>query len=640
MIELGHLAVVIAVSMALVQASLPIICNYILKNNDAGLREFSSALALMQACLLGFGFVMLMVSFLRSDFSVLLIYQHSHTLKPILYKVTSLWGNHEGSLLLWLLVMGIFNGLLALLMKQTDVQLKFYALSVQGGSIFLFGLFMLLTSNPFVRLLPMPTQGQGFNPILQDPGLAFHPPTLYMGYVGLSTVFSLAVAGLLNGKIDKYWAQITHIFAMLAWLFLTAGIALGSFWAYYELGWGGFWFWDPVENSSLMPWLLCTALIHSLSVLKKTESLKHWTIFLSLMSFGLSLIGTFLVRSGIITSVHSFANDPERGLFILLIIGIMLAGSFLLYAFRGSAMQEQQKFSPLSREGLLIFNNVFLLAMAGTVFLGTFYPLAVELANNARISVGAPFYNLTFVPLMAVCMILIGFVPMIGWRFTSINIIKKRLRYLLPIVLGLSLGILWLLGIWQTPTILVLLFGLWVMISALNDLRKHYQKLLSWSMNLAHIGLGIMAIGATIASTTSVEKNIITALNQSFEFQQYTLTPRAFDTDIADNYQTQKLTLEVKDAKGRIFNLYPEKRFYPVQQQETTEAAIRSFWGHDLYIALGDINSEIKGEVNVDTSFVIRAYYKNMVSFIWLGACLMVFASALALVRHFTVKGR
>ncbi len=620
MIELGHLAVNIAIIAALIQALLPILQHL----GNKGLIHFSPALSIVQALLMIFSFLMLAIGFARSDFSVLLIYQHSHTLKPMLYKITALWGNHEGSLLLWLVVMTIFSALLAIFGAKKDIHLRFYTLAIQGGSIFLFGLFMLLTSNPFARILPMPQQGEGFNPILQDPGLAFHPPTLYLGYVGLSTVFSLAIGGLINGKIDQYWAHITRIFALLAWLFLSAGIALGSFWAYYELGWGGFWFWDPVENSSLMPWLLTTALIHSLAVLQKSNSLKHWTVFLSIMGFGLSLIGTFLVRSGILTSVHSFANDPERGVFILLIIAIMLVGGFLLYALRGSAMHETQKFAPFSREGLLVFNNVFLLAMAGTVFLGTFYPLAIELINGARISVGVPFYNATFVPLMSITIILMGLVPAIRWRITSVKLIKRHVQKILPFSIGSTIGLLWLSGLWQLPAFLVFLVGLWLLISAADNVRKYSRNISVWAMNIGHIGLGLIAIGAVVASSASLEKNITINFEESFEFQHYVITPQKLILQNESNYQTQKVLLEITDG-NRQFTMQPEKRFYFARQQETTEAAIKSFWGHDLYLSLGSVSAD---------NIVIRAYYKRWVRFIWLGALLLVVAASLALIRH------
>ena len=627
MIELGHLAITIAIFAAFMQAILPLLAR-INRHNNQNLQYFSPLLSVLQAGLFIFGFIMLSVSFARSDFSVYLVYQHSHTLKPMLYKITALWANHEGSLLLWLTVMAIFGACLALFGAKKDEALRFYALSVQGGSIFLFGIFMILTSNPFGRIIPMPPQGEGLNPILQDPGLAFHPPTLYMGYVGLSTVFALAIGGLLNNKIDAYWAHTTRIFALLAWLFLSAGIALGSFWAYYELGWGGFWFWDPVENASLMPWLLATALFHSLSVVQKSASLKHWTVFLSMMSFGLSLIGTFLVRSGILTSVHSFANDPKRGLFILIIVAVMLTAGFLLYGLRGEAMKEEKKFNPLSREGLLIFNNVFLLTMAATVFIGTFYPLAVELINGGRISVGTPFYNITFMPLMVIILLIIGFVPAIGWRMAARKIISKHMRIVIVPVIILLIAILTLADLWQLPSIIVLILGLWVIVSAGLDVAKNRHHLNVWAMNIGHIGLALIAIGAVVASTASHEKNVIAKFGETFTFQQYQLTAQKIDSITEYGYQTQKAIILVTDG-NKTFNMTPEKRFYLARKQETTEASIKSFWGHDLYLSLGTIDTD---------SMVIRAYYKRWVRLIWLGASLLVIAALLSLIRLTTTN--
>ena len=627
MIELGHLAITIAIFAAFMQAILPLL-THINRHHNQSLKQFSPLLSVLQAGLFIFGFIMLSISFARSDFSVYLVYQHSHTLKPMLYKITGLWANHEGSLLLWLVVMAIFGACLALFGAKKDKNLRFYALSVQGGSVFLFGFFMILTSNPFARIVPMPSQGEGLNPLLQDPGLAFHPPTLYMGYVGLSTVFALAIGGLLNNKIDAYWAHTTRIFALLAWLFLSAGIALGSYWAYYELGWGGFWFWDPVENASLMPWLLATALFHSLSVVQKSASLKHWTVFLSMMSFGLSLIGTFLVRSGILTSVHSFANDPKRGLFILIIVAVMLTAGFLLYGLRGEAMKEEKKFNPLSREGLLIFNNVFLLTMAATVFIGTFYPLAVELINGGRISVGTPFYNITFMPLMVIILLILGFVPAIGWRMAARKIISKHMRIVIVPVIILLIAVLTLADLWQLPAIIVLILGLWVIVSAGLDIAKNRLHLNIWAMNIGHIGLALIAIGAVVASTASHEKNVIAKFGETFTFQQYQLTAQKIESKTEYGYQTQKALILVTDGK-KSFELTPEKRFYLARKQETTEASIKSFWGHDLYVSLGNIN---------DDSMIIRAYYKRWVSLIWLGASLLVIAALLSVLRLTTTN--
>ena len=638
MIETGHYALSLAVMAALMQALLPIFVGQKWLHPPAQaaftdwdfLRALSTPLAILQFALVLWAFLALMTAFIFSDFSVLLVAQHSHSLKPLLYKITGLWGNHEGSMLLWLLVMVLFGMLLALFGARRDENLRFYALGVQGFSVFLFGMFILLTSNGFLRTLPVPNEGQGLNPILQDPGLAFHPPTLYIGYVGLSLVFSLAVAGLLNRKIDSYWARQTKIFAMLAWLFLTAGIALGSFWAYYELGWGGFWFWDPVENSSLMPWLLTTALIHSLSVTQKLGALKKWTVFLSMMSFGLSLIGTFLVRSGIITSVHSFANDPKRGLFILAIIAVMLLAGFVLYGKRQKVMRDEKQFSLLTREGFLIFNNVFLLAMAGTVFLGTFYPLLVEMATGARISVGTPFYNATFTPLMAISLVLIGIVPSLHWQTASVKLLKKRLIKIVPILLGFAIAVLWLNHLWQIPAILASLIAGFVLVSACYDLsvraRLSAKTLGVWSMNIAHIGLALLALGVSLTSLTNSEKTILVEIGDKFTLEQYQFTIEGFERTQIANYQRLIVKITAENKQGKQFILTPEKRFFPAHNQETTEAAIHQFLSHDLYLSLGDLSA--------DNKIVVRAYIRPMMNLIWFGSLLMLIAGLLFLIRQ------
>src|SRR2546426_3216902 len=411
--EFGHYALVLALALALVQASVPMVGA---RTNDPVLIAVASPTAVAQFCFIAIAFAALMLCYVRSDFSVVNVFENSHSAKPLIYKITGVWGNHEGSMLLWVFILGLFGALVALLGNNLPTRLKALVLGVQAWIAVAFELFILVTSNPFLRIGDAPLEGRDLNPILQDPGLAVHPPLLYLGYVGLSISFSFAIAALIEGRIDAAWARWVRPWTLLAWMFLTLGIAMGSYWAYYELGWGGWWFWDPVENASLMPWLAGTALLHSAVVMEKRNALKVWTILLSILTFSLSLLGTFLVRSGVLTSVHAFATDPTRGVFILAILLLFIGGSLALYAWRASALKQGGLFAPISREGALVLNNLFLTTACATVFIGTLYPLALEVLTGDKISVGAPFFNLTFGPLFVPLMAAMPFAPLLAWK--------------------------------------------------------------------------------------------------------------------------------------------------------------------------------------------------------------------------------
>src|SRR6266496_1864032 len=411
--ESGHYALVLALALALVQASVPMVGA---RKNDPVLMAVAGPTAIAQFCFIAIAFAALTMCYVRSDFSVVNVFENSHSAKPLVYKLSGVWGNHEGSMLLWVLILSVFGALVALFGGNLPARLKANVLAVQSWIAVAFILFILTTSNPFLRIPEAPLEGRDLNPILQDPGLAIHPPLLYVGYVGLSISFSFAIAALIEGRIDAAWARWVRPWTLLAWMFLTLGIAMGSYWAYYTLGWGGWWFWDPVENASLMPWLAGTALLHSAVVMEKRNALKVWTILLSILTFSLSLLGTFLVRSGVLTSVHAFATDPMRGVFILAILVAFIGGALVLYAWRAPLLKQGGLFAPISREGALVLNNLFLTTACATVFVGTLYPLALEVLTGAKISVGAPFFNLTFGPLFFPLLVAVPFGPLLAWK--------------------------------------------------------------------------------------------------------------------------------------------------------------------------------------------------------------------------------
>jgi cytochrome c-type biogenesis protein CcmF len=465
--ELGHYALVLALALGLIQAIAPILGA---RANDAALMRLASSTALMQFVFVGLAFLALIVCYVTSDFSVATVYENAHSTMPLIYKVTSVWGNHEGSMLLWVLILSFFGALVGALGRNLTSTLKAYVLAVQSWIACAFYLFILFTSNPFVRLAQAPFEGRDLNPILQDIGLAIHPPLLYLGYVGFSIAFSFAIAALIEGRIDAAWARWVRPWTLAAWMFLTVGIAMGSYWAYYELGWGGFWFWDPVENASLMPWLAGTALLHSAVVMEKRNALKIWTLLLAILAFSLSLIGTFLVRSGVLTSVHTFANDPARGVFILAILVVFIGGGLSLFAWRAPMLKQGGLFAPISREGALVLNNLFLTTACLTVFVGTLYPLALEALTGEKISVGAPFFNLTFAPLFIPLMCAMPFGPLMAWKRG--DILGAAQRLILAFGASISAVAVTFAAMGQGPTLAPFGIGLavFVMIGAVTDI--------------------------------------------------------------------------------------------------------------------------------------------------------------------------
>ena len=599
--ELGHYALLLAFAVSLAQGAFGILGAH---RDDARWMEAASRAALIQAASIALSFLALTAAHVRDDFSLQNVFENSHSLKPLLYKIAGVWGNHEGSMLLWVLVLSVFGALLAAFARSVRLELKSRVLGVQGALGALFLLFIAATSNPFWRLDPAPLEGQDLNPLLQDPGLAFHPPLLYLGYVGLSMTFAFAVAGLIEARIDAAWARAMRPWALGAWTALTLGIALGSWWAYYELGWGGFWFWDPVENASLMPWLAATALLHSALVVERREILKRWTVFLAILAFSLSLIGTFLVRSGVLTSVHAFANDPARGLFILLIIVTTIGGALVLYALRAGRLKGEAGYASVSRETALLMNNVFLAAAAATVFIGTLYPLILSTLGGPSISVGPPYFNLTFVPLMTVLFIIVPFGPVLAWRRGDAGDALRVLSF--AAVIAIICAILAWAFISSEPVIALLgvALGVWLIAGSVamilrrvfaggfasEQIRARLRALTGRDIGttLAHAGLGIAILGAIGATLWRAENVTMLAPGGATDIGAYHVVLENVVPFQGPNYIAERATLTVTRGNRFIATLKPENRIYPAAQSVTTEAAIRTNGLSDLYAVLGD----------------------------------------------------
>ncbi len=660
--ELGHGLLVFALVVTVAQAVLPLAGAATARQR---LMVLATPAAVIQAALVLAAFLILTYAYLVSDFSVRNVALNSHTLKPPIYKLSGVWGNHEGSLLLWILILSLFGAALAVFGRTAVLSLKARTLGVQALVAAGFLLFLLTTSNPFERMNPLPTEGLGLNPLLQDPGLAMHPPLLYGGYVGLSIVFSMAVAALLEGRLDRAWARQLHLWCLAAWTLLTAGIALGSWWAYYELGWGGWWAWDPVENASFMPWLVATALLHSVAVAAKTGGLKGWTILLAILGFSLSLVGTFLVRSGILTSVHAFAIDPGRGVFILVLLTIATGGGLALFAWRAPKMEEGQLFRPISREGALLLNNLLLATTAGTVLLGTLYPLFLESLDGSRISVGPPYFATTFVPLMVPLICAVGVGPMLAWRRGDLAAAFDRLKFafaiaLAPVVLVAVLtreetisGMLGLgLAAWLGAATLLQLLrrtaggrpgkspgplarlstnilaatrsgaGAHTMTRAGTQAGTQDEARLregiprpAWAMILAHLGLAIVVAGVTGASLWQTERIVLLKPGERTEIAGYSVTFGGVREVPGPNYTALRASLTAQRGDKTI-RLAPETRYYPVARSTTTEAAIHATPGSDLYAVLGKPDNG---------GWVVRLYHKPLIAWLWAGAALMVF---------------
>ena len=642
-VEVGHFALVLALAVAVYQFAVNL---YGAHRNDAGLMAAGRVAALAQAALIGLAFFVLMHAYIVSDFSVENVFRNSHSAKPMLYKVSGVWGNHEGSMLLWVFILSLFGGAVALFGRNLPPQLKARVLGVQGSVGLAFLLFVVVTSNPFTRLSPAPIEGQGLNPILQDPALAFHPPFLYSGYVGLSVAFAFAVAALIEGKVDAAWARWVRPWTLASWTFLTIGIAMGSWWAYYELGWGGFWFWDPVENASLMPWLVATALIHSAIVVEKRNALKIWTLLLSIFAFSLSLLGTFLVRSGILTSVHAFAVDPDRGFFILGILTVFIGGSLTLFAIRAPALKAGGLFAPVSREGALVVNNLILCAAAAAVFVGTLYPLALETLNGAKITVGAPYFNLTFGPLMIPLLLLVPLGPMLTWKRASATAVGRRLWWAgaAAVAIGLAVLILNLRGPWLAA--LGVGVGAWMILGALWEwserlgagrvplatswLRLKGMPRAALGMTLAHAGLGIVLIGVFGVSFWRVENIAAMKIGDTATVGAYTITFKAENPLKGPNYTGTSGVFELARNGRLVDTLTSEKREFKPRGMPTTEVGLYQTVAGDVYIAMGD--QAMNGGRSV------RMYYNPLASFIWWGAAIMFAGGLLSLTdRRFRV---
>ena len=629
--EIGHFTLLLAFCVALLQATVPLFGAH---KGRIDLMAISESAANLQFALLFASFGALTHAFITSDFSVKLVVLNSHSLKPMLYKITGVWGNHEGSMLLWVLILSLFGASASWFGANLPILLKTRVLAIQGAIGVAFLAFIIFTSNPFERVEIPPFDGQDLNPLLQDPGLAFHPPFLYLGYVGLSMAFSFAVAALIEGRIDAAWGRWVRPWTLAAWIFLTIGIALGSWWAYYELGWGGFWFWDPVENASFMPWLLAAALLHSAIVVEKRETLKSWTILLAILAFGFSLIGTFIVRSGVLTSVHAFANDPERGMFILIILGIFMGGALTLFSFRSSAMEARGVFSMVSRETALVSNNVLLAVSAFVVFFGTIWPLVAELFFDRKLSVGPPFFNAAFTPFM----ILLGLILPVGsnlpWKRANILNSSKKLIFVFILSICLA-GLIWAI---QTGKSLIgpvgVFLGAWIVMGTILDLFSKLGRSISlkrlivlpradFGKFFAHSGLGITMFA--IAALTSWEKEDIRVVpvGGSWKIAAYELKLNSVENVRGPNYFSTMGVIAVSKDGQLLTLLRPEKRNYPVAQMPTTEAAIDYRLSRDLYVVLGDQQS--------DNSWAIRTYLKPFTNWIWGGCALMAVGGLLSL---------
>ena len=635
--EFGHFALISAFVLSLIQSVVPLI-GTARHNMQLMLVGPAAAISAAVACVIAFG--ALVTSFIRSDFSVALVANHSHSAKPLIYKISGTWGNHEGSLLLWILILVIYGAVLAMSGRTMPALLKARILAVQGMITSGFLAFSLFTSNPFTRLANAPIDGKGLNPILQDPGLAIHPPMLYLGYVGLSIAFAFAVAGLIGGDVDRLWAKWMRPWIMAAWCALTLGIALGSWWAYYELGWGGWWFWDPVENASLMPWLAATALLHSAIVVEKRGQLKSWTVLLAILAFSLSLVGTFIVRSGLLTSVHSFASDPARGVFILGILLVAVGIPLLLYAWRGPQLMSVADFNLKSREGALIANNMLLVVATAIVLLGTFYPLGLEMITGARITVGPPYFDATFNPVMGILVVIMVIGPVMAWRRgatprAKTTLLAASVSAIIAGVIGVALlqdiaigavGAIMLIA-WLAMGIAA---DIWTQLKPLQrgGLAARWHRLPTevLGMWIAHFGIVVFLLGATGDGLFRSEQVVRAKPGEVVTIAGRDVTlVRVFERQ-GPNFQALTAELEYKDAASGKFiaRLMPEKRVYTAERQTTTEAAIRPRLGGDDYAVLGDGDDRI--------GYSLRLYYKPLISWIWGGSALMAAGGLVAMI--------
>ena len=642
-VEIGHYALVLALFVALMQSTLPLVGA---ARGQFAWMALADNTALVQLALVALAFGALVHAYVTSDFSVLNVVQNSHSMKPLLYKVTGVWGNHEGSMLLWVLILSLYGAAVAVFGGGLPPRLRARVLAVQGMIGVGFLLFVLLTSNPFIRVVPAPVDGEGLNPLLQDPGLAFHPPFLYLGYVGFSMAFSFAIAALIEGRVDAAWARWVRPWTLAAWCSLTIGIAIGSWWAYYVLGWGGWWAWDPVENASFMPWLVGTALLHSAIVVEKRDAMKSWTILLAILAFSLSLIGTFLVRSGVLTSVHAFAVDPRRGAFILALLAVVIGGSLTLYAVRAPALKLGGLFAPISRESALVVNNLLLTTGVATVFLGTLYPLFLDVIGGAKVSVGRPFFNTTFVPLMVPMLALVVFGPLLAWKRGDLPGVLSRLS------LAFTFAVVVALATWaiKTKGPVGALFGMglaaWLAAGTAIEWAERIRLFhvpvgeswrrarnlprAAWGMSIAHLGVAVLVAGIT-ASAWQTERIETMKPGETVDVSGYSFRFDGVHPVQGPNYSAQRARFTITRDGEPVTIMQPQKRFYPVQQMPTTDAAIHTNGFSDLYAVITE-------PVGNDGAWVVRLYHNPLVPWIWFGAIITAVGGLVSLTdRRFRV---
>ena len=624
--ELGHFALILAAVVALIQGVLPLAGTV---RENLAWQALARPSAALQFGLVAVAFACLTSAFLANDFSVSYVAQHSNTLLPKPYQVAAVWGGHEGSLLLWVLLLALWSVSVAIFSRSLPLAMVARVLSVLGLISTGFLAFILTTSNPFERLLPAAPEGRDLNPLLQDPGLVIHPPMLYMGYVGMSVAFAFAIAALLSGRLDAAWARWSRPWTVIAWTFLTFGIGLGSWWAYYELGWGGWWFWDPVENASLMPWLVATALIHSLMVTEKRGSFKAWTVLLAIAAFSLSLLGTFLVRSGVLTSVHAFASDPSRGIFILIFLALVVGASLTLFAWRAPQVSLGGSMGLLSRESLLLSNSVILVVATAAVLLGTIYPLIIDALNLGKLSVGPPYFNLVFAPLMVPLLFIMIPGTVAHWREARLSDIVHELRFVGLLALALALLLPLALGAWSFGVVLGLFLGLWIALGTLQQVLFRVRKpgrigASFWGMHLAHFGMAVLVIGITGVKSYEVERDVRMGIGEQVTIAPYSFKLVGLQDVKGPNYNAVRGEFDVFKDGQFLEKMYPEKRRYFSSAMPMTEAAIDSGFMRDLYVSLGE---SLGG---TPAQWSVRVYYKPFVPWLWAGVLLMVAGGLLA----------
>jgi cytochrome c-type biogenesis protein CcmF len=636
LVEIGHFALVLALSVAAVQGTLPLVGA---AARNRALMGMARPAAGLQLGLVTLAFAIFIHAHIVSDFSVLNVFENSSLSKPMLYKITGAWGSHEGSMMLWVFMLALFGGLVSFFGRALPASLRARTLAIQGLLGFGTLLFIIATSDPFARLFPAPADGRDLNPLLQDPGLAFHPPFLYFGYVGFSITYSFAIAALIEGQVDAIWARWVRPWALTAWCGLTIGVAMGSWWAYYVLGWGGWWAWDPVENASFMPWLLGTALLHSAAVVEKRETLQRWTLLLAIMTFGMSLIGTFLVRSGVLTSVHAFAVDPTRGVFILILIGIVIGGGLTLYAWRAPRLAAGNPFAPVSREGALVINNLLLASGMATVFLGTFYPLFAEVWSGVKLSVGPQYFDATFVPMVVPGLVAMAIGPVLAWRRGNLAV---ALRRLMPALIGAILAPL-IVSYFNRGASLSALGGVslavWATLGVAADLadrigvaklppatvlrRLRHLPRGTWGYAIAHFGVGVLIAGITVSTAWRSERIETMHAGDSLQIAGRTLRFIGVTEGMIENYQAQRAEIIVNRPGEAPFAVYPERRWYPIAGSSTSNTSITTDGFGDLYLALGENDG--------NGGWVLRAYYNPLVPWVWFGAVLAALGGMVSL---------